>query len=373
MVKERAWNGSAMTDVQENDQPKSDTMKASMRLARSRRWVMALLVLLGLGLAGQQIWTLRLWEGLDKEVVEVDSVESRLATLEAALANQHQVRQEVDAMRLSLEKERRLLQLDRMEERIDTGWQIWVATGDNKTLVNALRDGQNALSGDASATAQTLRLAMGHDLTEIKAQHMTDLRETVEELDGVIASIDKLPLVQDRRLPASEPIAALEAPTAQSADTLIDKAHLIVTGLAEELWQSIRSMVRVQKLDHAEAGLIAPEQRVFLQQGLRLLLLDARHSLIQRNTATYQQTLSQARSWIEKYCDGSAPLVKSDLSILQRLAGQNIEISAVSLEATRAALENARNALSGMHEMSPDSDTSSVPPSTDAKAKGASE
>lgn len=362
-----------MTDVQENDRPKSETTKASMRPARSRRWVIVVLVLLGLGVAGQQVWTLRLWEGMDKEVVAVESVESRLATLEAALANQQQMRQEVDAMRLSLQQERRLLQLDRMEERIDTGWQIWVATGDSKTLVSALRDGQNALSGDVSAAAQTLRLAMGRDLAEIKAQHMTDFRETVVQLDGVIASIDKLPLIQDGRLPPSEPMAAIETSTAQSADTLMDKARLIVTGLAEELWQSIRGMVRVQRLDRAEAGLIAPEQRLFLQQGLRLLLLDARHSLIQRNTATYQQTLSQARSWIEKYCDGSAALVKSDLSILQRLAGQNIDLSAVSLEATQTALENARNALSGLPEASSDPAVTSTPPSNDAKAKGASE
>ena len=47
-------------------------------------------------------------------------------------------------------------------------------------MVNALKAGQLALSNAPTATAQALRLAMGRDLVEINAQHLTDLRETVE-------------------------------------------------------------------------------------------------------------------------------------------------------------------------------------------------
>lgn len=362
-----------MTNAHDTDHPKTEkTTTPKKRASKSGRWAITILALLLVGVAGQQIWTLRLWEGLNKEEAAVVTADSRLAALESALNNQQQIRQEIDAMRLSLQQERQLLQLDRIEERIDTGWQIWVATGESKLLANALKDGQNVLANDPSAAAQNLRLALGRDLVEIKAQHMTDLRETVEQLDGVIASIDKLPLVQDRRLPQTES-ASVELPIVASADTLMDKVRLVVAGLAEELWQSIRGMVRVQRLDRAEPGLIAPEQRVFLQQGLRLLLLDARHSLIQRNTATYQQTLSQARAWIEKYCDASNALVKSDLAILQRLAGQNIDLSAVSLEATRAALLNARNALLGISRAEPEPSAPGAVPASDAKAKGASE
>jgi len=362
-----------MTNAHDTDHPKTDKATTPhKRSPRSRRWIVFALALLLVGVAGQQVWTLRLWEGLNRETAAVVTVDSRLEALEAALSNQQQVRQEIDAMRLSLQQERQLLQLDRIEERIDTGWQIWVATGESKLLANALKDGQNALSNDPSAAAQNLRLALGRDLAQIKSQHMTDLRETVEQLDGVIASIDKLPLVQDRRLPQSE-AAPAEAPVAQPADTLMDKARLIIADLAEELWQSIRGMVRVQRLDRAESGLIAPEQRVFLQQGLRLLLLDARHSLVQRNTATYQQTLSQARTWIEKYCDGSNALVKSDLATLQSLAALNIDPSAVSLEATRAALTAARVALQGEPLPALEAAEPDAKPASEARAKGASE
>ena len=132
---------------------------------------------------------------------------------------------------------------------------------------------------------------------------------------------------------------------APAAATLLEQSRQIATELADELWQTIRGMIRVQRLDHAEAALIAPEQKVFLQQGLRLLLLDARHALIQRNTPVYQQTLAQARAWIVKYTDGADALVREDLAALQRLLTINIDPSAVSLDHTRQALAAARAAL----------------------------
>ena len=366
-----------MTDTHDtenlNPEPKPSRKKHA---PRSRRWIVVVLVLAVLGVAGQQVWTLRLWEGLNKEAAAVVTVDTRLAALESALAEQEQVRQEIESMRQSLQQERQLLQLDRLEERLDTGWQLWLATGDSKTLVNVLKAGQQALSKEPAASAQALRLAMSRDLVEISAQHLTDLRETVQELDGIIASVDKLPLIQDRRLQPSE-AEVQAAPIAPPAETLMDKARVLLSGLADELWQSIRGMVRVQRLDRAETALIAPEQRVFLQQGLRLLLLDARHALIQRNTATYQQTLSQARAWIEKYCDVSNDLVKTDLTALQRLSGLNIDPSAVSLEATRHALTAARATLVG--EVPLDATVSTPSPETapkpvDAnKTKGAAE
>lgn len=362
-----------MTDAHETDHTKSASKEPTKRrLSRSRRWLVVALAFLVLGVAGQQVWTLRLWEGLNREEATVLTVDSRLAALESALANQQQMRQEIETLRQTLQQERHLLQLDRIEERLDAGWQLWVATGNSQVLVKVLKEGQTTLANDPTSAAQALRLAMARDQAEIQSQHITDLRESVEQLDGVIASINQLPLVQDRRLPQAEPVP-LEPSTVAPADTLMDKARLVIAGLAEELWQSIRGMVRVQRLDRAEAALIAPDQRVFLQQGLRLLLLDARHALIQRNTAVYQQTLNQARIWMDKYYDASNALVKTDLSILQRLAGLNIEPAAVSLEATRTALALARSAQSDDQLSVTDSPAQEKPSQSEVKAKGASE
>ena len=294
----------------------------------------------------QQLAAVRFWETLDNEAGQIATVDGRLAALEAAVADQNRLRDDIRQMQESLQQERALLSLDRVEQQIDAGWQIWVGTGDPKILMVTLEKAQRSLANQTDAAAQALRLALGQDLSTLKSQQTVDLRAAIESIDAVIASIDRLPLIQDRRvLKVETGVTASPKVEAPAAATLLEQSRQIATELADELWQTIRGMIRVQRLDHAEAALIAPEQKVFLQQGLRLLLLDARHALIQRNTPVYQQTLAQARAWIVKYTDGADALVREDLAALQRLLTINIDPSAVSLDHTRQALAAARAAL----------------------------
>ncbi len=336
------------TDQQPQDAPNTKKRPAQRRRLPGGRWVWALCLLLIIGFGVQQLVTVRFWETLDNEAGQIATVDGRLTALEAAMADQTRLRDDVQQMHQSLQQERALMSLDRIEQQIDAGWQIWQGTGNTQALVLALQNAQRSLANQPGAAAQALRLAVGRDLVVLKSQQVLDLRSAVEQIDIVIASIDQLPLIQDRRVPVDKapdtqrPADELVAPT-----TLLERGRHFAVAIARDVWQAIRSMIRVQRLDQAEAGLIAPEQKVFLQQGLRLLLLDARHALIMRNAGVYQQTLGQARAWIMKYADTADALVKDDLATLQKLVALNIDPAAVSLEESRKALATARSALTG--------------------------
>ncbi len=342
-----------MSDDPMPDQPSQAVPNPKKRSTQRRRmpggrwiWVLCLLLVIGFGV--QQLATLRFWETLDNEAGQIATVDARLAALEAALVDQTRLREEVQQMQQSLQQERALLGLDRIEQQMDAGWQIWQGTGDPKVLVLALQNAQRSLANQPSGSAQALRLAISRDLVVLKSQQVLDLRTAVENIDTVIASIDKLPLVQDRRVPVAPSTDAVAgAAEAAEPETLLERGRRFAVAMARDVGQTILSMIRVQRLDHAEAGLIAPEQKVFLQQGLRLLLLDARHALIMRHPDVYQQTLGQARAWITKYTDTADALVKDDLATLQKLMALNIDPAAVSLEESRKALAAARLALTG--------------------------
>ena len=320
---------------------------ATRKPRRSVRWMVVLLCLVVIGVGVQQLAAVRFWETLDNEAGQIATVDGRLSALEAAMADQTKLRDDIRQMQQSLKQERALLGLDRIEQQLDAGWQTWVGTGDPKALLSALQTAQRALANEPGAAAQALRLAVNRDLVALKAQPTLDLRAAVEGLDGVIARIDLLPLIQDSRVPNGAANDGAATVNEVPAATLLERARQIAGALAQDLWQAVRGMIRVQRLDRAEAGLIAPEQKVFLQQGLRLLLLDARHALIMRNTVVYQQTLSQARAWIQKYADSADALVKDDLATLQRLAALNIDPAVMNLENTRQALVAARAAITG--------------------------
>ena len=344
-----------MSDAPMPDQPSHDAPQTKQHTAAKRRtfrvpggrwtWIVLLLLLIGVGV--QPLISLRFWEALDREAGQVATVDGRLTALEAAMADQDHLRQEIRQMQQALQQERDLLSLDRLEQQLDAGWQIWQGTGSTKALVMALQDAQRRLASQPSAAAQALRMAVGQDLQALKSQRAMDLSEAVQTIDQVIASIDQLPLIQDRRIPAEGAAMPVAAGTDPSPATLLERARQWGSMIAQEVWQAIRGMIRVQRLDRAEAGLVAPEQKVFLQQGLRLLLLDARHALVMRNPGVYQQTLKQAQAWITKYTDGASTLVKEDLASLQTLQTLQIDPTVVSLEETRKALDEARALLTG--------------------------
>ena len=343
-----------MSDVPMPDHqtPTPEPQSTKIRPSNKRRmiggrWLWIGLLLLFIGVGVQQLFAVRFWETLDNEAGQIATVDGRLTALEAAMADQARLRQDVQQMQQALRDERALLGLDRIEQQLDAGWQIWVGTGDLKTLVVALQNAQRALINEPGAAAQALRLAVSRDLVALKSQPIVDLRAAVESIDSVIASIDKLPLIQDGRVPTPTAHDRDAAAVEINAPTLLERGRQIALAIAQDIWQAIRGLIRVQRLDRAEAGLIAPEQKVFLQQGLRLLLLDARHALIMRNTVVYQQTLMQARAWISKYADSTDALVKNDLAALERLATLNIDPAAVGLEETRQALSAARATLIG--------------------------
>lgn len=349
------------------------------RTSRAKRWVIFALGVGVVAVVAQQAWTWRLWEDLQRDealLPSVASVDDRLTALESAIGSQQQMQAEMDALRQSFLRDRLLLQVDRIEEQMDAGWQIWLVTGQRKTLTAALDNGQRWLTQVTLPEAQVLKLALAKDLADLRGHQGVDLVDTIQQLDGIIASVDKLPLLQDRRLPppdkdqASADASGVDKSAESlpfSADTFMDKARLFVADVTASIWQSIRQMVRVQRLDRAEPGLVAPEQKVFLQQSLRLLLLDARHALVQRNTAVYQQSLDQARAWIVKYCDASNALVMSDLEIMQRLRAVNLDPATVNLDATRQALSELRAVLLGVE--APDAKVT-APAADDAAAKG---
>lgn len=329
------------------ESPNSAGKAASRRSRKSPavRWLWVILMLLLVGVGVQQLMALRFWETLDNEAGQIASVDGRLTALEAAMADQVRLREDVLQMQRVLQRERAQLALERLEQQLDAGWQRWLGTGDTGSLIATMQAAQQWLANQPGAGAQAVRLALSRDLVTIKSQGSMDLQLAVQNIDAVIATIDRLPLIQEARIPHH--LDQVSAGVSEVADsgTLLDRARETGLALARDIWVAIRSMVRVQRLDRAEPELVAPAQKVFLQQGLRLLLLDARHALIMRNAETYQETLRQAHNWIMKYAEPSDTLVKADLEALQRLAAINIDPLAISLEDTRQALTAARAAL----------------------------
>ncbi len=133
---------------------------------------------------------------------------------------------------------------------------------------------------------------------------MADIGGMLIKLDEVVRMVDELPLLatpEPRRRRAARRRRARSG--AASAAAAIGDDGIRRTGgrsgrarqpgrrLAERVWSEVRSLVRVTRIDHPDAMLIAPEQSYFLRENLKLRLLNARLALLSRQFDTAQSDL----------------------------------------------------------------------------------
>ena len=108
--------------------------------------------------------------------------------------------------------------------------------------------------------------------------------------------------------------------------------------------------VRIQRLDGPAQAPLLPEQSFFLRQTLKLRLLTARQALLMRDEATFRSDLRTAARWTESYFDRQDRGVQKAVDNLHQLADAPVSISLPSMEASIAAVRDARAARSSLRK-----------------------
>ncbi|MDP3037387.1 MAG: uroporphyrinogen-III C-methyltransferase, partial [Rhodocyclaceae bacterium] len=107
-----------------------------------------------------------------------------------------------------------------------------------------------------------------------------------------------------------------------------------------DLWHEVRQLVRIERIDRPDPGLLSPRESLFLRENLRLRLLSARLGLLARDGSSFLTDLKQADEWLERYFDTRAPAVENARAALKNLAKQEVGAQPVDLNETLAALRN---------------------------------
>ena len=147
-------------------------------------------------------------------------------------------------------------------------------------------------------------------------------------IDQIIAAVDGLPLVSDSRLPAT---VAGEAAAPGGW-----------TRVGALLWTEMARLVRVERSDRVLPPLLAPDQRYFLRENLKLRLLNVRVSLLQRNEATFRSDLRLASQWIETYFDGKQKPVGTAVASLRELQSVALVIAVPTLSESLTAVRSLK-------------------------------
>lgn len=253
-----------------------------------------------------------------------ESKEARAVAREAqdALRDAHAKIGALEARQL--ESQSQQLALESLYQELSRSRDDWVLAEVEQTLTIAARELQlagNVRAALAALQAADARLArsdrpqflglrkvIARDIERLKAAPDLDIAGMTVRIDQVIAAVDQLPLLVDGR-----PGAAAAKPEAGAPEAgWWGRAW-------RKVWDELKGLVRVQRLDAADASLLAPESRYFLRENLKLRLLHARLALLQRDEQAFRSDVKAAQGWLARYFDTRQKAVAGAVQTLGQL------------------------------------------------------
>ena len=277
---------------------------------------------------------------------------AKMALLEARVAETSLQRSQFEDLIQSMARSRDENVLADIDAAIRVALQQAAITGSAEPLVVTLKQSDERLARYNQPRLERVRRAVLQDLERTRTAGVIDISVLTIRLDDVIRQVDDLPLLSapervSSRRPAASPASGAAPPQDSAADSAADSPSWALSlgswwqdyGLA--LWQEVKSLVRVTRIDHPDAMLIAPEQAYFLRESLKLRLLNARLALLSRQFDTAQADLRDSQAALDRYFDRSSRRVVSASDLLRQVAAQARLVVVPRPDATLAAIATA--------------------------------
>lgn len=282
----------------------------------------------------------------------LDALQAKYGALEAQLAEMqsHQLAMQTMYQELSLVRDDRLLA--EIEQNVSIAAQQLQLAGNVEAALIALQGSEARLAKSAQPQFLPLRKLIVRDIERLKALPGADISGIALRLDTLLNAVPGMPLAFEQRpAPAtrSKPEKNVEkkAGAGQAEPEKPESAipseptfEKMIRAWLGELWQELRQLVRIERIDRTDPGLLAPRETFFLRENLRLRLLSARLALLARDGRSFRSDLKQADDWLGHYFDTNAPAVQDAQATLKSLIKLDVMRDPIDLNETLSALRN---------------------------------
>jgi len=168
---------------------------------------------------------------------------------------------------------------------------------DTRLAREALRAADRQLVQLADPDYQPVRKQIEAELAALEAYEKLNLSGLARQLGQLAGNVEQWPLQ-----PNTQPAPATPA----------DR------GLAQEVWDDLKSLVRVRTTTDMPRPFLLPEQKYFLRENLRLMLLSTQVALQQADDVSVEQNTRTAQKWLRTYYKTDDPAVKAALASLEQ-------------------------------------------------------
>ncbi|MDD2701416.1 MAG: uroporphyrinogen-III C-methyltransferase [Sideroxydans sp.] len=264
---------------------------------------------------------------------QVRDLGGKLSLLENRFAETQAQRAVLDALYQDISSNRDAGVLADVEQVLLVADQQLQLSANVKAAMIAMQNADSRLQRLDRPGLADLRKRIARDIEHLRALPEVDLPQLSKQLEGIIVAVDKLPLAQDVRPPASAKIVA----PAQVEENVWQRFW-------HELWQELRQLIRIEDTHQQELPLLSPEQSFFLRENVKLRLLTAKLSLMTHDQAGFRRELKTVQQWLGRYCDSTARSTQQVLDEVKKLSAAAISVDVPDIGPTLDAVRNYRAA-----------------------------
>ena len=270
--------------------------------------------------------TQQMQESLAAQLAKISVLEARLAETQSQAVALEAMYQE-----LSSSRDERLLA--EVEQAVVIAMQQLQFSGNVEAALIALQGAEGRLARSLQPQFLPVRKLIARDIERLKGIPGANISGLSLKIESVVTAVDGLPLAYEQR---PKPVAPKAGADARPVNLDFWRE------LGAELWRELRQLVRIERIDHGDPALLAPQQSYFLRENLKLRLLNARLALLQRDGRVYREEIRQAREQLDRYFDGRAKPVQAAQSTLATLAGTDVSFDLPGLAESLTVLRNLK-------------------------------
>jgi uroporphyrin-3 C-methyltransferase len=261
---------------------------------------------------------------------------ARLALAEAKITEINLQRTQLDQLMQTLSRARDENLLADFESALRLAQQQTQLTGSLQPLVAALRTVEQRLTKQTNPRFVNLQRAVARDIERLTAVAVADTPGLLTRLDDLMAQVEEVALLNAvGQVPAAASAPDEPASGWQRAISS-DWWGRVLAGV----WDDVRGLVRISRIDQPDAALLAPEQGFFLRENIKLRLLNARLSVLARQFDSARGDLQLAQRDLSRYFDTRSRGGRQALEQLQLLQNEIKQVKTPRIDETLAALES---------------------------------
>ncbi|MDN5863026.1 MAG: uroporphyrinogen-III C-methyltransferase [Salinisphaera sp.] len=264
---------------------------------------------------------------------EIDTLRNELGRTSVALADQRQISEAIQATLERFAQRERMNNSDWAMAEVE---QLAILAMHRLTLGHDVASSRAALEAAARRVKDIhnpglvpVRKQLTSDINALRAVPEVDIAGIALYLADLITRAEQLPLASDS-LNREQPVGS------GAADAPVSDWR----GVLAAIWGELRQLVVIQREDAPPAELLAPDERYYLYQNLRVELANARNAALRRDTRNLRVSIELIQDWLARYFNTDAEAVANIQDSLGKMATVDLspelpDISG-SLEAVRA-------------------------------------